>query len=377
MKRILIYIPAWGRRTYAEGISSFVVNLYRYLDRKEFQFDIVSFGNVTSFYDKDIKEMGGNVIIFPERANGVKWRFEIAKHIADYVKKNSYDFVYFNYSLPYDNIITFVFSKYVPNQKIIVHSHNSGIQASLKNIHKFVVGYLSKLLDSKEYIHFACSSSAARWVFRKASLDKVTLLNNGVDIDKFQYNTETRQRIRQEIGVKENEFVIGHVGVFSIQKNQEFLIKLFEILNKESNQYKLLLIGDGDMKEEIIREAKSRNVYEDATFAGVKQNVCDYMQAMDCFVMPSRYEGLPIVAIEAQAAGLPLVLSDRITEETKLGENVSFLSLEDMSKWVAAIEDIRNNYHRIDTSDLVKNSGYSMVSTARIFEQRLDREEAL
>lgn len=377
MKKILVYIPAWGKTKYAEGISSFITNLYRYVNRAEFQFDILSFGEMKSFYEKDFHEMGGNIIVFPKHEKGINWRYEIAKQIADYVKKNCYDFVYFNYSLPYDNIIPFLFSKYVPNQKIIVHSHNSGIQASLKNIHKFVVGYLTKLLDSKEYIHFACSNSAAKWVFRKSNLDSVTFLNNGVDIDKFMYNEETRKQMRQAIGVKEDEFVIGHVGFFSIQKNQEFLIMLFDILRKESDKYKLILIGDGEDKDRITKEAECRKINENIIFTGAIKNVSDYLQAMDCFVMPSRYEGLPIVAIEAQAAGLPLILSDRITKETKLGANVSFLSLEDMSKWVTAIEELKNNYHRVDTSDLVKNSGYSMVSTARIFEQRLDREEAL
>ena len=217
---------------------------------------------------------------------------------------------------------------------IIIHSHNSNTPS----------GLLRKLLNAlnKPFLHlgtdfFACSKLAGEWLFGKNFLKKheLKIINNAVDIDKYKFNAQTRENIRNELECRE-KFVIGHVGRFCYQKNHDFLINVFYEVQKEDKDMILLLIGEGELKEEIQEKVKKLNIQDNVIFLGTTNKVQNYLQAMDLFVLPSRFEGLPVVGIEAQASGTKCLFSNNITKETKIVDNTEFLDLN-VQEWKNAI----------------------------------------
>ena len=196
--------------------------------------------------------------------------------------------------------------------------------------------------------------------------NKMIVLNNGVDLSKFQYNTSIRENIRQKYHISKDTFVVGHVGRFSYQKNHEYLINIFkELLNQEKNAI-LMLVGSGELESEIKIQVDELGLKNYVLYCGNVNNVNDYMQAMDIFVLPSRYEGLPIVGVEAQAAGLPIVVSEYVSKELDMGKNVTFLPLaEDVKIWVDKLLELKNDRY-LENTQLLKEHGYDVYQTAEI-----------
>lgn len=207
---------------------------------------------------------------------------------------------------------------------------------------------------------WACSRLAAEWLYAdRIPGKKIKIVNNAVDVRKFKFDQQKRRNIREKLGW-ENELVIGHVGRFSYQKNHEFLIKTFREITKMNESIRLVLIGKGPLENDIRSMAECCNLMDKVHFAGACDNVNDWLQAMDIFALPSRFEGLPIVAIEAQASGLQCILSDTITKETALTNNISFLPL-DVPAWKDRIlmEKI-NEKKRSQYAEQVRLAGYDI-----------------
>ena len=168
------------------------------------------------------------------------------------------------------------------------------------------------------------------------------IINNAIDIEKFIFNQNIREKIRKQLNV-EDKFVIGHIGRFSYQKNHEFLVDMFKNISNENSEAVLLLIGEGNLKEKIVQKVKENNLEEKVIFLGTVKNINEIMQAMDVFVLPSYYEGLPVVGIEAQASGIDCFFSDTITTELKINDNVKFLNINNTKEWC---ENIMKIAHR-------------------------------
>jgi glycosyltransferase involved in cell wall biosynthesis len=245
---------------------------------------------------------------------------------------------------------------------IIFHSHASGVDGNYRPV-KYLLHCLYRGRLKKLGTDFAaCSHLAGKWMFPGIPERDVVEIHNGINLEKFRFCPEDREEERRKLGL-ENAFVVGHVGRFSYQKNQGYLIDIFADLKKSRPDAKLLIIGSHEGNEKIWEDVKKKTeelgLTDDVIFYGTSEHVEKLLQAMDVFVLPSRFEGLSVVAVEAQAAGLPAVFSDQMTRETKLTENVDFVGIrpEDTDRWVSAILRVSKAKRR-DTTAEIKSQGY-------------------
>lgn len=218
--------------------------------------------------------------------------------------------------------------------------------------------------------YFACSKLAGEWLFPKSFLenDKVCLIHNALDLTKFLPSVTERDKVREELGIAD-KVVVGHVGRFEEQKNHQFLIDIFYELSKEREDAVLLLIGEGPLREEIEEKVKQYGLKEKVRFLGVRSDVPRLWKAMDMFLFPSLFEGLPIVALEAQASGVYSIMADSITSEVKITDDVKFISLnQDAKYWKNEILKNMDVMQNCKDNELIKNqfreAGYDIISAA-------------
>lgn len=248
-------------------------------------------------------------------------------------------------------------------KKILLHSHASSVDGNhriAKRIFHYTCRRLLKYIGTE---FLTCSDLAAKWMYPNIDADSIIHVNNGIDLLKFRYNETIRDRMRKELGL-EGKYVIGHVGRFAYQKNHKYLISVFKQVKKTEENTMLLLIGDGVLKDEIMAQIAEWNLTDDVIFYGVSNHVEELFQCMDIFVLPSHFEGLPIVGVEAQASGLPVLFSDKITKTAKVIDDVNFLPIEedDVSKWVNLIKDYKDK-KRYDTYQQLKDCGFDASDT--------------
>ena len=217
-------------------------------------------------------------------------------------------------------------------------------------------------------VRIAPSTEAAEFMFGKNCIKKgkAQLLHNGIDLSVYRYSAEDRQNIRKEFNVPENAFVIGHVGRFQTQKNHLFLLEIFSHVCKENENALLLLVGKGELEKSIREKAKALGVLDRIIFTGVRSDVPALLSAMDVFVFPSLYEGMPNTVIEAQATGLPCVISDTLTKEANVTGLVTYLPLENPATWgKQAINSVQKE--RTNTHAIFEEAGYDIQSVADHF----------
>ncbi len=340
------------------GMESMLMNYYRDIDKNKVQFDFLLSDRGKCFYEDEIKALGGHVYkVTPRRKNPLKNR----KEMINFFKNNNYDIVEIHQGVTY--LLPLKLAKKSGAKNIIVHSH--GVDEKYKNglydifRKKVVIPYIAKTATD----FFACSDLVLRDLFNEKIIKdkKYTIVRNAIDVEKYKYNKKNREKIRTQLFIDNNSFVIGHVGRFHYQKNQEFIIELA----KKMPNCKFVLVGGGD--DDVLNELKERSP-ENVIFYGLCNNVNEIMQAFDVFILPSRWEGLPLVAVEAQAAGLPVILSDAVSREAKLTDDVKFLPLE-LEKWIKTIGGFKS-YHRKDNYDSIKKCGYDCESEAKILEDK-------
>lgn len=354
----------------AAGIESFIMNLYRHIDRTKVQFDFLVLRNEKEFYEDEITKLGGKKYwIHSEKSNTLFRIFKESKLLEDFLKTHKYDIVHIHYTTPLR--APYLRACYIAGVSTrIYHSHSAYVSGKSR-IKMIIYSHMRRVIEKYGTDFFACSKVAADWMYRKSQIEdgKIKVIHNGIDTNKFVYNESSRKKVREGLGIANEDFTIIHTGRFTKQKNQKFVIEVFrEIYNKERNA-KLLLLGEGDMMEDIKQMVRDADLCRAVFFLGLKPNVFDYLSAADVYVMPSLYEGLPVAAIEAQCSGTPCVMSSNITEEVKLTENVKFLSLnESASKWADVILKYKNTI-RIGQSNSVKSAGYDMSDVAHSMEQ--------
>lgn len=243
----------------------------------------------------------------------------------------------------------------------IAHSHSTTNKKEWKkNLLKQVLRPFSKVYATD---YMCCSELAGRWLFGDKAYDsgQVYLLNNAIDLDKFKYNESLRKKKRKELNIKDDTLVIGHIGRFVAQKNHTFLIDIFNEVHKKNNNSILLLAGQGPLKEEIENKVKELKLDDSVRFLGQRNDANELYQAFDVFCLPSLYEGLPVVGVEAQASGLLCILSDAMTKETKVLESTKFNSLENNSlNWADLILNSTKNYKRNDTSEEMTENKFNI-----------------
>lgn len=280
-----------------------------------------------------------------------------------FLKKHPYDIVHINADLAYKQLLYALPAKVAGVKNIILHSHSSGVNGNHKLLKYFLHKLCRRSLNKVGDTFLSCSSLASKWMF--TDTEKVTVINNGVNLKKYKFNLKIRNEVRRELGV--NNILLGTVGNLSYQKNPKFLIDLIKSLDSEG-RYTLMFVGDGENRREIEAYAKKNNVYEKCIFYGNSSNVASLLDAMDIFIMPSRFEGLPVSAVEAQASGLPCVFSDKITTEAKIISNCYFKSIDrNYKEWDMTIRKISKtpSFNRVLCSNEVKEKGFDIKDSAK------------
>lgn len=339
------------------GIETMLMNFYRNMDRDKIQFDFLCNKSKPGDYDKEINMLGGKIYISPG-LNPFKW-FKYQKYMKELFKNHpEYKIIHCQNEAMGFPALYAAKKNGIPVR--IAHSHNTVTRKDFKWPIKILYKYLLRLVAT-DYV--ACSHAAGKYLFGK----DVKVINNAIDSEKFIYNETVRKKIRKQYDI-ENKFVIGHVGRFEPQKNHEFLIKLFNEYQKQDSTAVLLLIGTGSLENHIRDLVHKLNLQDKVIFTGSIPNVNEMYQAMDMFILPSFHEGLPVVGIEAQAAGLKCIFANTITKEVKITENTQFLSLKsDIIYWIKAINDCKN-YKRKNMQKILVKEGYDIKNTAKNLE---------
>lgn len=314
------------------GVESVVMNYYRHIDRTKIQFDFICDEDSTNIPYDEIKKLGGKIILVPPYQKV----FEYQKDLIKIFKDNNYKIVHSHLNTL--SVFPLRAAKKAGVPVRIAHSHSTTNKKEWKkNLVKQILRPFCKVYATD---YMCCSELAGRWLFGNKEYDKgnVYLLNNAIDLDKFKYDEQLRNKKRKELNIKDDTLVIGHVGRFVEQKNHRFLIDIFNEVHKQKENSILLLVGQGPLMEEMKEKVKTLGIEDSVKFLGQRNDVNELYQVFDVFCLPSLYEGLPVVGIEAQAAGLLCVLSDDMTKETKVLNETEFLSLkQSASVWAKII----------------------------------------
>lgn len=342
------------------GIETMLMNYYRHIDREKVQFDFLCNKTKPGAYDKEIESLGGRIFHSPglnplKFLEYKKFMFEVFKENPEIKIMHSH-----NGELAYQSL--YAAYKYGIKTRIC-HAHNTKIEPNLKKPLKLLYKTQLKKVANN---YWGCGVDAVRFYFGNKIVEdnKYMVLHNAIEVDRFIYNENIRNRLKREMNLND-KFVIGHVGRFMEQKNHDYILEIFKEVLKEEPNAVLLLIGDGELEEFIKRKAKKLNIYESIKFMGNVNNVNELYQVMDIFILPSLFEGLPVVGIEAQAAGLKCLFSDKVTRETEITDNVYYLGIEknNLKEWK---EKILSNltYDRKNQKEKIVKAGYSIEDEA-------------
>lgn len=330
--KVLIRILQIGMSDSLGGIETFIINLYRNIDKNKFQFDFIDMTKNGICYKDEIERMGGKIYkVTPRKESIIKNKNELRKIIIE----NNYKIMHFHLNtLSY--VTPIIIAQNLKNIKIIIHSHN---QWKGKNIKTLFLDKINRCRIKKDkIIKLACSDVAGKWIFKN---EKFQIIDNGIDLEKFAFSEDKRQKIRKELNIDEDCVVIGHVGAFREQKNHNYLIDIFNEYLKNNSNAMLLLIGEGNLKNEIQEKVNTLKITNKVKFLGLR-NDTDYLySSMDYFIFPSFFEGLPIAMIEAQASGVNCIASNKITDEVCINNNVKLIDINKKpNEWASEIKSL-------------------------------------
>ena len=356
-------LEALGEPIANGGEEAFVAHLIEKIDTTGLTIDtFTSYKWYNNDYKALMESKGGNVYSMDLICVPGKSRHNIYQPTYNFLKANHYDVIHIHSSSISALAIMAKAADRAGVKRIIVHSHATGERDDIK--HK-VLRFIAALSMSRHVdIYCACSIDAAKWKFEPRYVRKCHIIKNGIDTTGFRFDPDVRGKIRKKLEL-EDAFVIGHVGRFQPVKNHAYLIKIIEALPEAH----LLLIGTGEDVKKTQKQAEQKHLEDRVHFLGYIKNIADYLQAMDVFVLPSLYEGLAIVAIEAQCTGLPVIASEHVPREVNLTGKVDFLPLkEDPELWVDHIR-IARSPERKDQSRIIREKGYDISRTADIIRE--------
>ena len=341
------------------GSQSFVMNLYRSIDRNRVQFDFIVEHPRESPYYSEISDLGGQIFELPAfRGNIIRYRSSWSDLLSNHPE----------WKVLHSHVRSTA-SLYLPlakerGIKTIIHSHST---SEAKNIMAPVKRLLEYPLRYQADYYFSCSDGAGRWLFgnKLVNQGRVEIVPNAIDALSFKYDAGIRKSVRSELNIESTALVVGHVGRMVPVKNHEFILRVFQQVHARNNNSRLLLIGDGPERANLEKIASELGIKNSVIFAGLRGDINRCLQAMDLFIMPSLYEGFPVSLLEAQASGLPCVISDVITTETDVcSEAIRRLSLEDKVEiWAEACFE-KSTANRADACTAVASAGFDVCENA-------------
>lgn len=337
------------------GITTFILNNAKYLAQEKYNVSILAPNKIDCELEKILEQ--NNITLFTLN-NRKRNPLRYIKDLSKIINNNNFDVIHVNGNSSTMTLELFA-AKLAGCKCRISHSHNTVTE------HIFIHRLLYPLFNLLTTDRMACSDAAGKWLYQNKQF---FVIKNGVDINNYIPTSEIRTKLRKKLNLKSSDILLGNIGYFNLQKNQKFLIPIMQKLDKK---FKLILIGDGLLKEEVQSLVEQNNLQSRIIFAGNINNVNEYLSALDIFLMPSKFEGLPFALVEAQASGLPCIISNKISHEADLTGNVQFLSLSDSDKWINIIQTTATSYSfkkRLSIMDKVhkkiKINGYDAEQNA-------------
>lgn len=362
------------------GAEATTMNYYRNMDRSKIQFDFLVHRDYKAAYEDEITQLGGRIyrICPPYPQNYFKYR----KFLRNLLKEHP------EYKIIHCNMMELGLFAYMEAKKSkvpvrICHAHTTGGQQTKMSLKKAI--YYSLIRDNyKKLMHkfithkFACGEDAAKWVFKADDTSDVIIMRNAIDSEKFTYNLQIDKKIRDEFDLH-GKFVVGHVGRFFEPKNHPFIIDIFYEISKKDDDAVLVLVGAGEIDPINFTETKAKverlGLSDKVIFTGLRTDVNEVMQAFDVFILPSLTEGLPVVMVEAQAAGLKCVISNNVPIECDITGNVEVLSLEDGAEtWAQAVCAYKSTYKKKNMRQRIVEENYDIKANAMWLEEFYIRE---
>jgi glycosyltransferase involved in cell wall biosynthesis len=337
------------------GVETFLMNVYRNIDRSKIQFDfILSHDWKNNLYEDEIKSLGGHIFYLPEGYKQFFSFYRFLKTHPEYKVVHSHRGAFGSF---------YLFTSWLAGIKNrIAHSHTSNANRRSK---AFFVSLLRPFLNFVSTKKYACGETAGKWMYGKS---KYEILPNAIDVAAYQ-NFEKRDTVRKTLNISDDDLLFGHVGRFAIEKNHSFLIDVFEIIHQKNKKTKLLLIGDGHLRNQIQNKVKEKDLENDVVFLQNRRDVNELLTAIDFVIFPSHFEGFSFAMLEMEAASLRLLASDRIPPEINITGEVYFKSLEeDAEEWAnTAISLSHYNRAYVDINNLYK-LGYDIKTNVKRLE---------
>ena len=353
-----------GAENFGKGGRSIIAqNLVKYM-KKKYIVDFIAYSEYTeSEVTKEIEK------------RGEIYKFTKAKGLStiNLIRKKKYDIVHIHADHSYEAMKSVIRSKFGGAKNIVVHAHTSG-KKNYNILKKLVIEICKFFLPYFCSEMIACTSEAAIYMFGKKKKDKVRILKDGILVENYLYNTEKRQEIRNKLNIDEEDVVLGNVGRLSKEKNQIFLIKILNYVLKKNNNFKLIIVGDGEEKNFLEGIVNSLNLEKKVKLLGNRNDVADILQAVDIFMFPSKYEGFGMAALEAQAAGLPTIISHTIPKDVKVTD-LCYQCREDwsISEWIQIIKNVLPHLKNRQSNakkavEEIMNNGYNIRKSSEELE---------
>ncbi len=367
--RILQVVPSLNR---SAGVARVVYNWNRFHDENRVHFDFLHHSSRNGVllhnkrYDEELKAVGSEVFTVNYAADDLK-RF--IREVHEVFEKVGADYDIVHCHMSNSAFCVLREAELVGIEHRVLHSHLNN--SSDKFLHRLRNAPLNAIGKHYATDYIACSDDAGRFLFGSRPF---TVINNGIPLEQFAYDSESRKLLRSELGIKETDPVVGCVGRLVKQKNFPFAVRVFAKFHEAFPDAKMLILGDGDDREELEGIISSEHLSNVVILAGVREDINKLYSVMDVFFMPSLYEGLPVSAVEAQAAGLPCVYSDNVPRETDITGTGTFLSLDaDIDKWTKTLENAFNRGRLTDNPVLLEQRGYSAKANAELLMQHYER----
>ena len=352
------------------GQESFLMNMYRHVDRERVQFDFYTpFENRAIPMQREIEGMGGRLWAsgFPF---GEDNREYFRQGLSAFLEDHRYDIVHIHSGSIYALAMGAKLARKSGARCVIVHSHCGGFANWRYRVARVVT---RRALLTYPTHYYACSHLAARWKFPPSVIrgGNYTVLKNAVDTARWRYDPTLRLATRRQLGLGDKP-TVGHVGRFALQKNHRFLIEIFAALTEMEPEAQLVLVGEGELVDEVLEQVDKLGLEDRVHYLGQRQDVPALMNAFDALLLPSFYEGLPVVGVEAQAVGLPVVTSTGVTRELPLEDLATYLPLTDTAtQWARVVQRCLRTPRR-DTSAEMADSGYDVREAAWEMQRRYE-----
>lgn len=350
------------------GMENVAMNIIRYIDRNQFDIRFVVYGNDVVDYEKEVIELGGEVYHIPFPRNGSKKYCKALREIID--KTGPYDVVHSHNLFPSGLVMKVAHQARVPVR--ISHAHTNRDDTHLNIVRRVYQRIMRELMWKHSTQFFACSNRAGNYLFQDKFLRNGFVMNNGVGTEKFVTDESIKAKLRKEFEIT-NEKIIGHTGRFVEVKNHDFLIDIFKAISDCDENVKLILIGEGPLKEKIEKKVCKYGLTSKVIFTGMRSDVPNLLSLLDVYVLPSAYEGVSVSLMEAQAAGVPFVVSkSAYSDESKVTEYGTSLELsEGIEKWRDTIIEQMNRGKLRNAVQVVIAKGYDINSIIHFVQEKI------